>query len=261
VLIKLSSLDPFQLCFWRSALALAVLFAVERARAAPRDPAILLASLCYAASLLFFVVATRLTTAASAIFLTYTSPAFVLVLGHFLLGERISRRGALTVFGCLAGMAILLLESHGGAPGLAGNALAVAGGASFALLTVLLRSSRDAEPLGAVVLGNLWVVAIGAAAILVRGRAEPWRDFALGPADAAGVFFLGVFQLGLSYILFARAVGALPALDVALVSSIEPVLNPIWVMLLAGESPSRAAFVGGAIIVFSITAYLSSRRQ
>src|SRR3990172_2677693 len=191
VLIKLATLDPFQLCFWRSTLALAVLWIFARPRSVAREPRLVLASFSYAASIFLFVLATRLTTAANAIFLTYTSPAFVLVLSHYLLRERISTRGAIAVLSSMAGMALFFLDSleRAGTRGNFGNVLAVGGGAAFALLTVLMRSRRDREPIAAIVLGNVWVSGIGAAALLLRGwgDSEPWVGFSLSPADAARV--------------------------------------------------------------------------
>jgi len=262
VFIKLVSLDPFQLCFWRSALALVVLATLERPQRIWQERPLVLASLCYTASIYLFVVATRLTTAANAILLTNTSPALVLVLAHYLLGERVTWRGALAVLSCFAGMAIFFLEQASLQARL-GDLLGIGAGAAFALVAVLMRMKRDAKPIGAILLGNLWVVGIGATVTLIRN----WGDwpglfgFALSRAEAAGVVFLGVFQLGLSYFMLARAIRRVRALDVSLLLMIEPLLNPIWVMIFAAERPSVYALAGGSVILTAVVTYLLQSRR
>jgi drug/metabolite transporter (DMT)-like permease len=68
----------------------------------------------------------------------------------------------------------------------------------------------------------------------------------------AGIAFLGVVQIGVSYALFAYAISKLSALESTLVGMIEPLLNPVWVFLGTGEHPAALAFVGAALIVGSV---------
>ena len=69
------------------------------------------------------------------------------------------------------------------------------------------------------------------------------------PVDLAIVAYLGVFQLGLAYVCFGRGIEHVPALETSLLVLLEPVLNPIWTFLLAGERPGPWALVGGAVVV------------
>ena len=74
--------------------------------------------------------------------------------------------------------------------------------------------------------------------------------------DVVAVSFLGVFQIGISYILFIKGVtGGTRPLDASIIGFIEPLLNPVWVFLFVGEKPSNWAILGGAIIVATVVAH------
>ena len=74
--------------------------------------------------------------------------------------------------------------------------------------------------------------------------------------DTAAVVFLGVFQIGIAYILFIKGVtGGTRPLDASIIGFIEPLLNPVWVFLFVGEQPSRWAILGGAIIVATVVVH------
>jgi drug/metabolite transporter (DMT)-like permease len=77
----------------------------------------------------------------------------------------------------------------------------------------------------------------------------------------ATIAFLGVFQIGMAYVLYAAAVNMLPALRSSLIATIEPILNPLWVALVRGEKPTRWAAIGGAVILVSVTAQAITRRS
>jgi drug/metabolite transporter (DMT)-like permease len=109
-------------------------------------------------------------------------------------------------------------------------------------LIVLLRRQKDASPVESVLLGNALTAVI-------------CLPFALGPMPGLkswlGLLWLGVFQLGLAYVLYTKAIKHVKALESTLISTIEPVLNPIWVMLFLGEIPSPWSLVGGALVLFA----------
>jgi drug/metabolite transporter, DME family len=68
--------------------------------------------------------------------------------------------------------------------------------------------------------------------------------------DFLAIFFLGVFQIGIAYVLFTKGIAAgVRSLDANIIGFIEPMLNPVWVFLVFGEKPSAWAILGGVIII------------
>ena len=228
-----------------------------------RRPLVWAAAASYALMVVCFVLAARRTTAANAIFIQYTGPVYVALLGGPLLGERVSRRDLGVVAACLVGMGLTFGGELGGGRA-EGNALAVLSSFGFAGLPLLLRLDQkkllatkdDAAarvaahaPLVAMSLGNAVAAAVALPAILahpVGGETAP-RTYLVLVA-------LGVLQIGLPYVLYASAVRRLRALESSLLATIEPVLSPVWVVLATGERPSALAMAGGAIIVLAVAA-------
>ncbi|HET7785327.1 MAG TPA: EamA family transporter [Myxococcales bacterium] len=202
----------------------------------------------YAACIVTFVSATKLTTAANAIFLQYTGPAYVLVLSPFLLDEPFRPIDAICVALSLAGMSLFFVGKVEAGQAL-GNALGIVSGVFFALTVVLLRRdarSGSGDALPATALGNL----LAAAATLPFAlRALPAM---LTPAGAGVLLYLGIVQLGLAYWLFIKGVRRVPAAEASLICMLEPVLNPVWVLIGFGERPGAWAVAGGAIVVGAV---------
>jgi drug/metabolite transporter (DMT)-like permease len=202
----------------------------------------------YAACIVTFVTATRLTTSANAIFLQYTGPAYVLVLSPFVLKERFRPIDGLCVLLSLAGMSLFFVGKVESGQAL-GNVLGVVSGVFFALTIVFLRrdakSGRD-DALPSTTLGNLLAAVV----------TLPWVIHALPAmtsARGAGVLvYLGVVQLGVAYVLFIRGVRKVPAAEASLISMLEPVLNPVWVLLGTGERPGPWAIAGAVIVVAAV---------
>lgn len=236
-----------------------------------RRPLVWAAAAGYALMVICFVLAVRRTTAANAIFIQYTGPVYIAMLGGPLLGERVTRRDLFAIAGCLVGMALTFGGELGGGRA-AGNVLAIFSSFGFAGLPLLLRldqkrllrSGDDADdgaadavvarlaghaPLVAMALGNAIAALVALPAMLahpVAGETAPRTYLVLAA--------LGFFQIGLPYVLYATAVRRLRALESSLLATIEPVLSPVWVVLATGETPTPLAIAGGAMIVLSVAA-------
>ena len=201
------------------------------------------AALAYTATVLFFVSATKTTTAANAILIQYTAPIYVALLGAWLLKERVRLLDGITIFVVLGGMLLFFVDNIS-TKGVLGNLLAAASGLAFGIFAVFMRMQKDGSPLESVLLGNILTAVIG---IPFLFQAIP---------DAKGWLYLailGIVQLGLPYILYSKAIKNVTALEASLIPVIEPILNPIWVFLMLGEMPGKWAFVGGFIVVASVT--------
>jgi drug/metabolite transporter (DMT)-like permease len=237
--IKSSGLDALQIAGARSLVAgLFIFLTVREARARP-DRKVLLVACAYAGTVVLFVIATKLTTAANAIFIQDTAPLWVLVTSPWLLGERPSRGEllAIPIFG--AGLGLFFMDELT-AGQTRGNLVALASGVAFGLCIVGLRVLRERGP-AALVWGN----AIAAAATLPFWGRGPSAT----ALDVAILLYLGIFQLGLAYLCFSRGVIGTPAIEAALLVLIEPVLNPIWTFLIAGERMGPWAVAGGAVVL------------
>lgn len=237
--MKLCGLSGLQIAGGRSLVAgLFLLAAVPEARRRP-TARVALAVASYAAMVILFTLANKLTTAANAIFLENSAPLWVLLLSPALLSERAGRGELLAVPVYALGLALFFLDEL--SPGqVAGTLVALAAGLAYALCIIGLRMARDEGPV-ALVLGNL----LAAVVALPAWPAGP----AVRPLDLLLLGYLGVFQLGLAYLALVRGIVRVPALEASLLVLLEPVLNPIWTYLLAGERPGPWALAGGGVVM------------
>jgi drug/metabolite transporter (DMT)-like permease len=219
------------------------LLALNRGRLRPPAGAQWLAAALFAIICLTFITATKLTTAANAIFLQYTAPAWVALLAPLLLREATRGRDWCFVALTFGGMALFFMDSLS-TEGMLGILIAILGGIAFAGLTMVLRHTPGDEKLSGLIYGNLLLIGLG---LFV------WRPPWPGLADVLLLAFAGIFQMGLGYYLFSLASRQAAALDMVLITMIEPVLNPVWVFLGTGETPGAWAFAGGACVLVSIT--------
>jgi len=245
--IKAAAFSGMQVASIRSGIAALVLLLWLRGRVTWSAPALGIA-VVYAATLTLFVTATKLTTAANAIFLQSAAPLYIAVLAPRLLGERFRPRDLGFMSAVAAGLALCVAggaEATTTAPDPAtGNVLGAICGVTWALTLMGLRwgaRQHAGTAISAVVIGNLIAFLVGLPLL--------WPVPTASVGDWAALGYLGVFQIAGAYILLTRAVGHLPALHVSLLLLLEPVLNPMWTWLLRGETPGVWTLVGGAIIV------------
>ena len=240
--------DPaLKVAFYRSlfaAIALFVLFGpnVWARRRWTSTPAFTAAIISYAACLTTFVVATKWTTAANAIFLQYAGVIWVLLLSPLLIREPMRTPDAVAIAVAVAGMALFFVGKFE-ARGMSGNLMALLSSAFFAGLILALRfENRAAE--SAITWGNLVL-----AALLLPFVHD---DLRLTAKSFFVLLFLGLFQIGLAYVLFVRGLKYVTATQASLTGMLEPVANPIWVFLFLGERPSLFAVAGALIVLAAI---------
>jgi len=245
--IKTAAFTGMQIASIRSGIAAAALLFWMRGRVTWSWPTLAI-GVVYAAALTLFVSATKLTTAANAIFLQSTAPLYIVILAPLLLGERFRSRDL--VFLAAVGVGLgLCFAGHPGATVTApdpatGNLLGVICSITWAFTLMGLRWSQQyGEQIG------ISAVVVGNAMAFVVGLPFLWPLPSASAGEWATMAYLGVFQIGVAYIFLTSAVAHLPALDVSLLLLLEPVLNPIWTWLVRGEEPGAWTLVGGAIIV------------
>jgi drug/metabolite transporter, DME family len=250
--IKATHLSPFEVSFGRSLLAAITIVVFTRSEGFGLNRISAITSVLYAALLILFVVATKMTTAANAIFLQYTAPVYVLILEPIFYKEKFRGRDFVTVAACLAGMSLFFVGKLR-PQDVSGNLFALASGVCFALFFLLLRHSkaRQVNRAASAIYGNLMVVVLCAPAFFGAARRG------ISPEDYARLAYLGIVQIGFAYLLFTLAMArGLRSLDAGIIGYVEPVLNPIWVFLFLGERPSGWAIIGGVIIISSVIVHM-----
>lgn len=261
--IKATAFSGWQVASFRSGIAALAVLAVSPAARRGWTWPVALIGVTYAATLVLFVIANKLTTSANTIFLQSTAPIYLLVLSPVLLHEPVRREDL--KFMAAVGLGLLLFfvsaeEPVATAPDpLRGNFLAALSGVSWAVTVAGLRwlSADDGgrrmpdggrgrgSPVAAVVSGNITAFLVCLPFVLPVAP-QPVKDWIL-------VVYLGVFQIALAYIFVTAALRTLPAFEAALLLLIEPALNPIWSWIVHGEVPAGWAIAGGALILGATT--------
>jgi len=247
--VKAVSLTGWQVASFRSGVAaLVLLLAVPGVRKQFRWGMLPVAA-AYAATLILFVLANRLTTSANAIFLQSTAPLYLLLLGPLVLKEPIRRADLVYMLAVGVGLALFFMgRDTAGATAPdppRGNLLALGSGVTYALMLAGLRwqgrHGHADSGIATTIAGN--VLAFGAALPM----AWPVAHFA--PADAGVIVYLGAAQIGLAYWCLTRAIRHVPAFEATTMLQLEPAMNPVWSWMVHGERPTAWALAGGAVIV------------
>jgi len=197
----------------------------------------------YAANMITFVVANKMTTAANTVLLQYTAPAWVALFSAWFLNEKIRRSDWVTISLVMSGIVLFFMDKLSFA-GFWGNISAVVSGFCFAWVFLFFRRQKEHGPYGSLFLGN---VLAGLICLPFMFQGSP------GGKGLVGLLLLGVVQIGVAYSLFSVASRYITAIGAALILLLEPLLNPVWTFLALGEIPGTWAMVGGAIILAAIT--------
>lgn len=262
VAMKTIAFNGWQVAALRSGIAAAALFLFVPSARRRWDFPIFGIGLMYAVTMILFVLANKNTTAANAIFLQAAAPLYLLVLAPLMLKEPVTRADLVAMVVIAIGLVLVMsgsprptrISPH---PSF-GNVMAAISGVTLAFTTIGFRwlgAMEDGEARKAAVLvsGNF------AAFVLCIPLALPLTG--AGAMDWTIITYLGVFQIGLAYLLVTRGLRGVPAVEASLLMMIEPAINPIWVWLIHGEEPGLLPIAGGALILLaSIGRAMASRR-
>jgi DME family drug/metabolite transporter len=251
VVTKGLDLDPGSIAFYRSLFAGLSLLAIVRPSKWVFRPVMLPLCLTFGAMIGLYIAAIKATTAANAIFLQCSSTFWVVPLGLIFLRERPDRRSLIGIALATAGLvAIVGFGHHGGPAETRGIALGLGSGVGFAVVMIGMRGLRDLDPLWLSAVNNLGgAIALGAW-IVATGGTIAVPTFNQGLVLAA----FGVIQMAIPYALFARGLRDVSAAEAGLIGLLEPVLNPIWVVIFHGEIPHRLTIIGGAFLLLGVAA-------
>ena len=254
--IKVIDWNPFAIAGARSLVSSLVILAYLRRPKFHWSLAQVGAAVTCTATMLLFVAANKTTTAANAILLQYVGPVFTAIIGAWLLKERARWEHWAAFFFVALGMVLLFMDKLGGGR-LLGNVLAALSGLVFSFYYIFMRMQKDGSPLESILLAHWLTAAIGlAVALFLPLPVFTWKA-------AGAIAMLGLFQVGLSAVLFSAAIKRVTAVSANLIAVIEPVFNPVWVFLALGEAPGLNAIIGGVIIILAVTgaSIVSARRS
>jgi drug/metabolite transporter (DMT)-like permease len=241
--IKLISFSAMQLSFFRCSIAAITFALIFKKRLLLINKLSIINSIIYAVVLITFVIATKTTTAANAIFLQATAPIYVLIFEPLLNKTRYDRINIITVSVCVIGMLLFFVGKL--EPGhLEGNLVALISGVTFAALFLGMKRNDQKFQQSSIFWGNILVALI---CIPFLSSLEM-----ISFSDLWMVSFLGVFQIAFAYAFFASGLKRIFAVEASIISMVEPVFNPVWVFLGYGETPSVTAIIGGLIILGTI---------
>jgi drug/metabolite transporter, DME family len=249
--IKVLTLDAFQISFYRSSIAAVTIFVVSLFRNKKiKFETDLISNLCaisFAGILIFFVIATKLTTAANAIFLQFTAPIYLLFLEPIFLKTKFSKKNLITILICISGM-ILFFFGKLEIGNILGNFIAIVAGICFAFFSLFLKWKKqihqNPNTINNVIVGNI-IVAVFCIPFIYDKLALDLTEFLI-------LIYMGVIQIGISYIIFNEGIKYVSATESMIIAMLEAIFNPIWVFLGVGEKPSVFAVVGAFIILLAI---------
>jgi len=229
----------------------AALFYIVAFRALPKmesRPHFKVAIVCYSLVTTFFVISNTLTTAANAIVLQYTAPIFACLFLFFLFKKPLPKSDIIATVIIFVGIGIFFLDSltlQVSTAMTVGNTMAVASGVFFGLQAIVIGHTK--QPRNVFTFGNTLNVLI-ALPFIIMTPLLPLSDLLI-------IFIMGIFQIGVSYLLFSYAVPKVTPLELLLIPAMEPILNPVWVFLFDGQTPSFLAIFGGIIIIATIVVW------
>lgn len=243
VFIKLISLNTFQLSFFRSLLSALTILVIFRKQALLFNKMTFFNAMFYAEILILFVLAAKTTTVANAIFLQYCAPVFVFIFEPLILKTKFEKTNLITIVISVIGM--ILFFSGELQPGdLNGNIIAILSGMAFAAFLIGMRKNGPQYQFATIFYGNVLI------AVICSFSLFKLETLLIG--DMIMVTYMGIFQIGIAYIIFSYGLKRVNATEASLISMIEPVLNPVWTFFGYGEIPSINSIIGGIIILIGL---------
>lgn len=242
LLIKLIDWNPLAIAGGRSAIAAIVMMLYIRKPTVTFTKNKFFGALAYTGTLICFVSANKLTTSANAILLQFSAPIWVALFSTYFLKEKITQLDWLTIGAVMGGMVLFFMENINGGY-ILGNIIAILSGVFFAAMVIFLKFEDKGSPIEITLLGNIFVFLISIPFLF---------HITVNAKSIVALLTLGVFQIGLAYILYTSATPYVSSVEAILIPVIEPLLNPVWVMIFVGEVPGTFALIGGLIIVLAI---------
>lgn len=240
--IKLVDWNPLAIAGARSGIGAIVMLIYLRRPIKTLDRTTLLGACAYASLLILFVTANKLTTSANAILLQFTAPIWVALFSKWFLKEETLKSDWISIIVVMFGMTLFFIGDIKSG-NIFGNFVAVLSGIAMAALIIILKLQKDDRRIETTVVGNIITFFIGFPFFFLSAPSL---------SSISGLLILGVFQLGIPYILYVISIKHVSAVEAVLIPVIEPLLNPLWVFVFTGETPGGYTLLGGTIVIIAI---------
>lgn len=242
VLLKFVDMNPLAIASARGFFSTAIVWAYLKKPDFTLTKPKIIGSISYAGMITGFIIANKLTTAANAIVLQFTAPIWVAILSFFILKEKIKLYDILSIILVSGGMVLFFMDDVSSGNQL-GNIVAILSGLALAGSTIAMKFQEEGSTVEITLMGHM-ITTVVCLPFLFQA------NFTL--QNFLVIAILGIFQLGIAYILIAVAIKYLTALEAILIMFLEPILNPIWVFIAVGERPSIYALAGGVIVILTV---------
>lgn len=247
ILIKLSSWSPITINGARNLFAFLVMAIYLKSihHKIVINKVVMIGAGCNLLMNLTFAIATKLTSAANAIVLQFTEPIFLILILYFIWKHKPDRKAIITCILVFAGILCFFFDKLS-LEGQAGNIIAIISGALYAFV-FCIKKMKNSDFESSIMLSQLTSFFLF----------TPWicRETDFKPANFILVILLGVIQMGLAYVFLAKGLNKVSPIAASLTSTIEPILNPIWVALFYGEMITPIAILGAVIVIVSSAVY------
>lgn len=249
IFIKLIPWNGFVVAGMRSLIAGITLFAAIRIMGYEYilNKKTIIAGIFSGLTYISFVCANKLTTAANAIVLQFISPVFIVIYSAFLFKKPVRKQDLAVVIFTLIGITLFFLDKLE-AGYILGNIVAIGAGMFMAGMYVAVGEIDEEERFSGILNGQILTFLVGLPFMIAT---KP----VFTPVAVVSILILGIFQLGIAYVLYVKSCRYCPPLACCLLGAVEPLLNPVWVFLFDGERPGIFALFGSAIVIVSVTVW------
>ncbi|MDR2068337.1 MAG: DMT family transporter [Spirochaetaceae bacterium] len=247
--IKLIDWHPLVIAGLRSFVAALFMLAIRllfprRGKGKNKAFPLIAGGLAYALTMICFVIANKLTASANAILLEYSAPVWAALLGWFLIKEKPHWEHWLALALVMGGLYLFFKDGLAGGS-LLGDGIAVLSGIFFGANSVFMRMQKEGNPSDTMLLAHIITALICLPFLFISPPVFTAQSI-------CSILFMGIVQIGCASLLFAYGIKRVPAVQAMLTAMAEPILNPLWVLLVTGEKPSLSALTGGGIIVAAV---------
>tara|TARA_B100000579_G_scaffold435634_1_gene459404 strand:+ start:897 stop:1730 length:834 start_codon:yes stop_codon:yes gene_type:complete len=193
-------------------------------------------------SFISYVVSMTETTVANVVFIISTQTIFLAIFGYFLLKEKISLIGFMSIILAMIGIGIMVGDSINQGS-FFGNLVALAIPINFSILVIIIRKYPQLDMVPAIFFSGIFSMIYGF--LLSDNLIFSNYDLLMG-------FLLGVPQLAFGFICITIGSRTTPAVTVGLLMLLESLCGTLWVWVFLNEVPPISVLIGGAIIIAAI---------